>query len=109
MGCGRRSGIRFQCVDRRSDRRDGGANVGGQQTGRHLFRASTRLIVENERRAPRLDAESRAKLEEMRSEEHTSELQSLMRISYAGFCLNKKKIKEAINPKLAEHINTHQY
>src|SRR3546814_5124904 len=26
-----------------------------------------------------------------RSEEHTSELQSLMRISYAGSCLNKKK------------------
>src|SRR3546814_7771859 len=26
-----------------------------------------------------------------RSEEHTSELQSLMRISYAGFCLKKKK------------------
>src|SRR3546814_6189216 len=31
-----------------------------------------------------------------RSEEHTSELQSLMRISYAGFCLKKKK-----------HNNTH--
>src|SRR3546814_2984904 len=29
-----------------------------------------------------------------RSEEHTSELQSLMRISYAGFCLKKKKKKE---------------
>src|SRR3546814_2008597 len=29
---------------------------------------------------------------ELRSEEHTSELQSLMRISYAVFCLNKKKI-----------------
>src|SRR3546814_8523872 len=29
----------------------------------------------------------------MRSEEHTSELQSLMRISYAVFCLKKKKIK----------------
>src|SRR3546814_8711964 len=28
-----------------------------------------------------------------RSEEHTSELQSLMRISYAVFCLNKKKQK----------------
>src|SRR3546814_6555520 len=28
-----------------------------------------------------------------RSEEHTSELQSLMRISYAVFCLKKKKIK----------------
>src|SRR3546814_4420353 len=28
----------------------------------------------------------------IRSEEHTSELQSLMRISYAVFCLNKKNI-----------------
>src|SRR3546814_5615218 len=30
----------------------------------------------------------------LRSEEHTSELQSLMRISYAVFCLKKKKKKE---------------
>src|SRR3546814_1766176 len=30
---------------------------------------------------------------ELRSEEHTSELQSLMRISYAVFCLKKKKTK----------------
>src|SRR3546814_6402576 len=30
----------------------------------------------------------------VRSEEHTSELQSLMRISYAVFCLKKKKITE---------------
>src|SRR3546814_3587361 len=29
-----------------------------------------------------------------KSEEHTSELQSLMRISYAVFCLKKKKTKE---------------
>src|SRR3546814_2611324 len=29
--------------------------------------------------------------QEDRSEEHTSELQSLMRSSYAGFCLKKKK------------------
>src|SRR3546814_3574844 len=29
-----------------------------------------------------------------RSEEHTSELQSLMRISYAVFCLKKKKPKQ---------------
>src|SRR3546814_4872481 len=29
-----------------------------------------------------------------RSEEHTSELQSLMRISYAVFCLKKKKMKQ---------------
>src|SRR3546814_1530315 len=30
-----------------------------------------------------------------RSEEHTSELQLLMRISYAVFCLKKKKIKKS--------------
>src|SRR3546814_6767197 len=32
-----------------------------------------------------------------RSEEHTSELQSLMRISYAVFCLKKKKTKKNTN------------
>src|SRR3546814_9529181 len=31
-----------------------------------------------------------------RSEEHTSELQSLMRISYAGFCLTKNKERTTI-------------
>src|SRR3546814_10619077 len=34
-----------------------------------------------------------ATLAAFRSEEHTSELQSLMRISYAVFCLNKQKQK----------------
>src|SRR3546814_6540781 len=38
-----------------------------------------------------------------RSEEHTSELQSLMRISYAVFCLKKKKQKLYKNKK---HHNT---
>src|SRR3546814_5055182 len=33
-----------------------------------------------------------------RSEEHTSELQSLMRISYAVFCLKKKNTHTAIYP-----------
>src|SRR3546814_5045820 len=33
----------------------------------------------------------------IRSEEHTSELQSLMRISYAVFCLKKKKNEKKIN------------
>src|SRR3546814_8675546 len=32
----------------------------------------------------------------LRSEEHTSELQSLMRISYAVFCLKKKKHQEKV-------------
>src|SRR3546814_9641772 len=31
----------------------------------------------------------------LRSEEHTSDLQSLMRISYAVFCLNKKKTRSS--------------
>src|SRR3546814_6687657 len=33
-----------------------------------------------------------------RSEEHTSELQSLLRISYAVFCLKNKIINQSINP-----------
>src|SRR3546814_2049262 len=39
----------------------------------------------------------------LRSEEHTSELQSLMRISYAVFCLKKKKQQETTT----QH-NTHK-
>src|SRR3546814_8043886 len=42
-----------------------------------------------------------------RSEEHTSELQSLMRNSYAVFCL-KKKIKQKNNKKKHQHI-AHEY
>src|SRR3546814_2365939 len=38
----------------------------------------------------------------VRSEEHTSELQSLMRISYAVFCLKKKKYRT-----LKSHPSTH--
>src|SRR3546814_5544768 len=39
----------------------------------------------------------------LRSEEHTSELQSLMRISYAVFCLKKKKNHKNQNIKLSIH------
>src|SRR3546814_10447134 len=46
-----------------------------------------------------------------RSEEHTSELQSLMRISYAVFCLKKKKQKTHSNEHNRDKhdtlINTH--
>src|SRR3546814_6085553 len=38
-----------------------------------------------------------------RSEEHTSELQSLMRISYAVFCLKKKKRHKLINKMIHSH------
>src|SRR3546814_6907518 len=40
-----------------------------------------------------------------RSEEHTSELQSLMRISYAVFCLKKKKKKNKQSNNNTEHTN----
>src|SRR3546814_7864910 len=39
------------------------------------------------------DTEQLARPRVARSEEHTSELQSLMRISYAVFCLKQKKYK----------------
>src|SRR3546814_9263020 len=38
--------------------------------------------------------------ESQRSEEHTSELQSLMRISYAVFCLKKKKTQHTTTTKI---------
>src|SRR3546814_9515924 len=47
-----------------------------------------------------------------RSEEHTSELQSLMRISYAVFCLKKKKLKKEnknYNNSNTTHINDYKY
>src|SRR3546814_1020724 len=47
------------------------------------------------------DLDALAGLEAIRSEEHTSELQSLMRISYAGFCLKKKR-KKTHNTSKAE-------
>src|SRR3546814_5989022 len=40
-----------------------------------------------------------------RSEEHTSELQSLMRISYAVFCLKKKKLKTKIIEYVTSNFN----
>src|SRR3546814_7816004 len=45
-------------------------------------------------------------LEFMRSEEHTSELQSLMRISYAVFCLKKKNKSESTNKIKRTYLNT---
>src|SRR3546814_3324753 len=44
-----------------------------------------------------------------RSEEHTSELQSLMRISYAVFCLKKKKNINIIQNDIPYNSTTPQY
>src|SRR3546814_4991240 len=40
----------------------------------------------------------------IRSEEHTSELQSLMRISYAVFCLKKKNTKKTLKKSAIHRI-----
>src|SRR3546814_5195564 len=40
----------------------------------------------------------------LRSEEHTSELQSLMRISYAVFCLKKKYLLNIVKPSKHHHL-----
>src|SRR3546814_6728998 len=52
--------------------------------------------VELQRHVPHTHGQQSAPIQyhpPQRSEEHTSELQSLMRISYAVFCLTKKKTK----------------
>src|SRR3546814_19712964 len=60
-----------------------------------LFRSQRRRKAARQQRAGRDD---RLGIDiAARSEEHTSELQSLMRISYAVFCLKKKNIIQVIN------------
>src|SRR3546814_6707303 len=52
------------------------------------------------------DAQDRFEDHRIRSEEHTSELQSLMRISYAVFCLKKHKYNQLITHDILS-INKH--
>src|SRR3546814_3089376 len=65
----------------------------------HVRRQRRLAVAHVDERANRLDARGRPgvdpdRLPDARSEEHTSELQSLMRISYAVFCLKKKTTQE---------------
>src|SRR3546814_8610978 len=78
------------------------AIIGGDASERSIMAASILAKVARDRH--------------MRSEEHTSELQSLMRISYAVFCLKKKKNnyhnKTYINPNNTRNktlTKTHKY
>src|SRR3546814_3221039 len=75
-------------LERRADRQRQGDHRGDEEGwsagagGGHLDRDKPAGVEAGEPGPPRLL---------QRSEEHTSELQSLMRISYAVFCLKKKK------------------
>src|SRR3546814_7344510 len=60
------------------------------EVGEHPVDGGLDLLV-GQRRVAALGRHDPAVRAGVRSEEHTSELQSLMRISYAVFCLTKKK------------------
>src|SRR3546814_6562910 len=65
----------------------------GHGQGRHAARAERACIAEGASSRglfPIDNHDSLTSTLKVRSEEHTSELQSLMRISYAVFCLKKK-------------------
>src|SRR3546814_9217388 len=66
-------------------------------TGKALQWAGVLLLRSDELRLDRALSPTMGK---SRSEEHTSELQSLMRISYAVFCLKKKNKQTQQQPKL---------
>src|SRR3546814_3254903 len=79
-------------------------NTTARMVGIHSF--ATDMVARpfdiTARLAMTLAAEAGLSSKRTRSEEHTSELQSLMRISYAVFCLKKKKNKN----KLTTTIDT---
>src|SRR3546814_1329863 len=56
----------------------------------HLVSAAAQMLLDGQ--------------DSMRSEEHTSELQSLMRSSYAAFCLKKKTKKNRHIPMSSYHL-----
>src|SRR3546814_1373383 len=93
---GRQTGLYFR--QRAAEPALPGCSAG--RTGLHRaasrYRSGRWMVVIWDRRfhragcAIRCDARGSAGMGRLRSEEHTSELQSLMRTSYAFFCLNKK-------------------
>src|SRR3546814_8173817 len=81
-----------------------GLAAGGEGPFRYARQSVARQIAGHDAR--RLDRTRR-------SEEHTSELQSLMRISYAVFCLKKKKSSKIKTPlhntaSIQPHNNNHR-
>src|SRR3546814_6719684 len=93
MACGRSSQAICSSSPIRTEAVASGAAAKDALAWLALVRASTsavslRRLIDNQGSAA---AAMAAGASAWRSEEHTSELQSLMRISYAVFCLKKKK------------------
>src|SRR3546814_1936009 len=90
---GREAALRMRAVVGRNLR--GVRRPGGGRRGHQLDRLplAQRRAVEPDRRGPGHRQLVQPRGRGARSEEHTSELQSLMRISYAVFCLKKKTKK----------------
>src|SRR3546814_7863431 len=63
----------------------------------------TSSLNESSRRPPRVTSIHPQSVKN-RSEEHTSELQSLMRLSYDVFCFKQHIIQQTINEPLPSHI-----
>src|SRR3546814_1223584 len=76
--------LEHQMLEKVREPRFAGLLVGGADAVPHG-------VVHDRRAAVHYHHDLQAVVEVKRSEEHTSELQSLMRISYAVFCLKKKK------------------
>src|SRR3546814_969802 len=92
--------------------RDPGGAIAGDRRGilDAIGRLELRVGLEAEDAAAAIFAGASEKVRERRqflerSEEHTSELQSLMRISYAVFCLKKKNIQKKHNELEQRYTN----
>src|SRR3546814_4017018 len=70
------------------------------------YRGQSVLVVGGGNSGAQIVAEVAPVARTLRSEEHTSELQSLMRISYAVFCLKKKKEKKIHSYRVTTNTQT---
>src|SRR3546814_9046175 len=101
----RHAGMSLVVLERGMEGFERGRNL--EKVGMHaqdtaeLFFSDVHVPVEN-----RLGDEGSGFRSLVRSEEHTSELQSLMRISYAVFCLKKKKAKDTCERTNTKHTYT---
>src|SRR3546814_9306752 len=84
----------------RSVARQPSDQLGVEHVGRHDEDQHAAVLQQRQRTLIEQLFQPRTALALIRSEEHTSELQSLMRISYAVFCLKKKKKEQMYRHKM---------